>query len=674
MVRNRKKEKVKGNFDAETMKEGVRLVLEGGKIRPTAMRLGLKFQTLAMYVKKFRENPDGEHEMKLSNSTRQVFTEEQEHDLETFLITSSKMFYGLSNIDTRKLAYEMAEVNKIVCPEQWITNKMAGKDWLYGFMKRHPNLSLRAAEGCSLARAISFNKHNVNVFFDNYEQLIKKYPELRDPTRIWNLDETKTETNQRPSRVIAQKGIKQVATAVSNEKGTLVTTVLIINAAGNSMPPAMVFPRVHFKTHMINGAPAGTLGLAHQSGWMTTSNFVHVMQHFITFSGSSVNRKMLLICDNHESHLSIAAIELARANGVIILTVPPHCTHMMQPLDVGVMKPFKTFYNAAVDSRLSSNPGQTFGIYDVASCVGIAHGRALMPQTIINAFQKTGIFPVDRYVFTEDMYLPSLVSDKPAPLHNEETIEPVQSGSQIQEPLTSQSPGTSQSSTTPQTLETRPSAIYQCPVAESNQLVKTSTQKNQSPHYKSPVQFKGYPKSTPKDSSRKPREKGRSRIITDTPEKLLIEQKQEQKEKKVKKVRSKPLVECNVKKRKLVFELEEENQGDLTEQDKPEPIQEFDKNKLDIGDFVLVKFTSDKQRIHYVGKIIKKCEDTDLEISFLRKSCKMENKFFYPNVEDLSSVSLDDIVALLPSPSEQGTKRQKSMLTFYVSLKNYNIR
>lgn len=166
--------------------------------------------------------------------------------------------------------------------------------------------------------------------------------------------------------MIGQKGMKQVATAVRNERWTLVMTVLFINAAGNTMLPAMVFSRVHFKSHMINGAPSGTLGLAHHSVWMTTSNFVLVIKHFIKFSGSSEKRIMLFICDNHESHLSI---EVAMANGIHILTVPLYCTHMMQSLDVGLMKPFKTFYNAAINSWMLANPGQTFGIYNVASCV-----------------------------------------------------------------------------------------------------------------------------------------------------------------------------------------------------------------------------------------------------------------------------------------------------------------
>ena len=47
----------------------------------------------------------------------------------------------------------------------WDRNEQAGKDWMIAFMKRHP-LSLRKPESCSYARNISFNKHNVGLFFD----------------------------------------------------------------------------------------------------------------------------------------------------------------------------------------------------------------------------------------------------------------------------------------------------------------------------------------------------------------------------------------------------------------------------------------------------------------------------------------------------------------------------
>jgi len=44
----------------------------------------------------------------------------------------------------------------------------------------------------------------------------------------------------------------------------------------------------------------------------------------------------LLLFDNHPSHLSIEAIEMAVEHGITMLSFPSHCTHRMQPLDITV--------------------------------------------------------------------------------------------------------------------------------------------------------------------------------------------------------------------------------------------------------------------------------------------------------------------------------------------------
>ncbi|KAJ2937446.1 hypothetical protein O0L34_g19354 [Tuta absoluta] len=175
----------------------------------------------------------------------------------------------------------------------------------------------------------------------------------------------------------------------------------------------MVFPRAKFQPFMTKGAPTGTLGLASPSGWMNADLFVEVMKHFIKMTSSSPTNPSLLIMDYHESHLSIDALNLAKAAGVTILTLHPHTTAKMQPLDVGLNGPFKTYYNFAVDSWLLRHPGQRFTIYQVAECVGSAYLKSMTPSNIVNAFKKCGIFPYDDEVFTDIDFLPSSVTDKP---------------------------------------------------------------------------------------------------------------------------------------------------------------------------------------------------------------------------------------------------------------------
>lgn len=85
---------------------------------------------------------------------------------------------------------------------------------------------------------------------------------------IWNLDETGCTTVVNPPKIISTRGLKQVGQVTSAERGQLVTLLGFVNASGGTIPPVLIFPRVHFKEFMLQGGPKGSPGLANPSGWM----------------------------------------------------------------------------------------------------------------------------------------------------------------------------------------------------------------------------------------------------------------------------------------------------------------------------------------------------------------------------------------------------------------------
>lgn len=221
------------------------------------------------------------------------------------------------------------------------------------------------------------------------------------------------QTVQRPGKIVAEKGVKQVGRVTSGERGTTITFALAINALGNYVPPFFIFPRVHFKDHFLLDGPPGSAGAAHPSGWMTGPNFRKYLNHFHKHVGSTKENPCLLILDNHDSHLDIECLDFCVENGIVLLSFPPHCSHKLQPCDVSVYGPFKHYYHMAVDHWMAANPGKPFTIYNIPTAVRIALPKAATMKNILSAFSTTGIVPFNPLIFKDEDFLCSDVTDRP---------------------------------------------------------------------------------------------------------------------------------------------------------------------------------------------------------------------------------------------------------------------
>ena len=143
------------------------------------------------------------------------------------------------------------------------------------------------------------------------------------------MDETGVTTVQTPQKVLCDTGRRSVGSATSAERGQLVTVACTINAAGNSVPPLLVFPRVRYNRNFINGAPVGSIGAANKSGWMNEYIFITYLEHFVLHSRCSPERKVLLILNNLAAPVSLMAVEFCREHGIVLLTIPPKTSHKL---------------------------------------------------------------------------------------------------------------------------------------------------------------------------------------------------------------------------------------------------------------------------------------------------------------------------------------------------------
>lgn len=294
----------------------------------------------------------------------------------------------------RQLAYQFAE-NLGLKHNFNNETKTAGPQWLKSFLERNPEVVLRQAEGLSIERARGLNRAEVAKFFNILITVLTENDLLDKPDRIFNMDETGVQLNNKPGKVLAKKGTRAVKSVTSGEKGETITIVACCNAIGNFLPPLLIIKGVNKKPEFEEGLPPGSkVYMNKKSAYISSDLFYRwLTEHFIPRKPPG---KVLLILDGHSSHSSaVNMLEAARDNDVILLCLPSHTTSALQPLDRSVFGPFKKYYFAETNHFMRTNPQKKLNRYNAGQLIAKAWIRATTPANAISGFRGSGIYPVN---------------------------------------------------------------------------------------------------------------------------------------------------------------------------------------------------------------------------------------------------------------------------------------
>ncbi|CAH2015458.1 unnamed protein product [Acanthoscelides obtectus] len=174
-----------------------------------------------------------------------------------------------------------------------------------------------------------------------------------------------------------------------------------MSAGGQFVPPMLIFPRKNRNEQLMRGAPPGSIYAVHPSGWVQQNLFSDWMRHFIKFVKPTKECPVLLVLDGHYSHTrNLEVIRLARENHISIISLPPHSTHKLQPLDKTFMGSFKAYYSEEIRNWLRVNQ-RALTQFDLAELLGKAFLKSQCAEIAASGFRATGIYPFNRHIFSE---------------------------------------------------------------------------------------------------------------------------------------------------------------------------------------------------------------------------------------------------------------------------------
>ncbi|XP_072378032.1 uncharacterized protein [Diabrotica undecimpunctata] len=263
-------------------------------------------------------------------------------------------------------------------------------------------------EATSKNRVLALNKADINVLYDNVITLTEKYNFRLDS--IYNVDETRITTVHKPSRVLAPKGRKQVGSISSGERGQTTTAVCCMTAATQYLPPMFIFKRLRMKEGLSRNGPLGFFYHCVMSGCITEKLFFEWLKHFCKFVKASADDSVMLILNSHTSHSTLQSYNYYRENEIIMISLPPHTSHRVQPLETFFCS-LKSAYNHECDQFMRTHYYETIAVTDFAELFAKAYNRLTTIEKSMNGCKIRGLYPIERNIFIVKDFNP--ITDTP---------------------------------------------------------------------------------------------------------------------------------------------------------------------------------------------------------------------------------------------------------------------
>lgn len=98
------------------------------------------------------------------------------------------------------------------------------------------------------------------------------------------------------------------------------------------------------------------------------------------------------------------SFELCKENGITMLTLPPHCSHRLQPLDVTFFSPLKGAFKSECERFMKAHKLVRITPYDLAGLFNQAYSRVATVGVGVSGFRSTGIYPFNPEIFSDVDY------------------------------------------------------------------------------------------------------------------------------------------------------------------------------------------------------------------------------------------------------------------------------
>jgi transposase len=233
--------------------------------------------------------------------------------------------------------------------ESGTSSSKIGKHWVERFLKRNPQYRTRRNKPLDIRRHATHNRRDLATWLKLYNDVVTEFN--LEPRDIWNMDETGCFAGvNKPTHVVVPKSQKQVYVNDPQNR-EWITLIEAVSGAGEFIPPFVILTgEIHLGSWYQTKIPEDYILGVTKNGFSNSKIAMDWIKHWDKYT--HIGRSRMLIIDGHDSHISVEFINYCFDHDIWLLCLPPHTTHLLQPLDVGCFQPLKHWLGLAVDESI----------------------------------------------------------------------------------------------------------------------------------------------------------------------------------------------------------------------------------------------------------------------------------------------------------------------------------
>ena len=292
---------------------------------------GVSKQRISNIIKKQQKIKSGYSPK--SPGRQSILSTEQKNNLKVWI---GEMHKNKTPPSLTEVTDYITETLQVECSSTWI-NKWVSSD----------------GSGLYLIEAKPLEKERIDVSVDvlnDYGKRLTEELKNIDPEFLFNLDETGLDDRKYNNKTVVSLEQTPTCYKVAQPPGHI-SICPIICSDGTKLPPLVVISRKSISNDLLRyGYPKGENGyiVSSDKGYMTTDLFENYIEEiFIPHlnrkrqQSNKPNNPALIILDGFRAHSSPKLDALQKDNNWKLFFLPPHSSHLTQPLDLLIFGAFK---------------------------------------------------------------------------------------------------------------------------------------------------------------------------------------------------------------------------------------------------------------------------------------------------------------------------------------------